>query len=98
MVQMRKKLRSIDGIRMEYVKRYPDSTLTKSNVEVKIFSSQWGYYWRKTGQGYTPNPHESQTYTIAEAFAKTKHCGPEKKIWFIYVDRATKVLDNVTVA
>ena len=79
------------GIKMEYMKKYPDSKRSHSDRMVKIFSNEHGYYYRGAGAGYTAFPDESETRTLQSAFARTSHCGKEKKIWFIYVDQTHQI-------
>jgi len=47
-----------------------------------IWSGEWQAYWRAGGNGYTKSADEAGWYTIAAAYARTKHCGPEKQIAF----------------
>ena len=66
---------------LERLKRWPG--LFKRFQKVRIFSAEWGYFWRGNGIGYTSNPEESDVKTIEDAFKQTRHCGPEKRIQFI---------------
>ena len=63
---------------LERVKRWPQ---LKTRFDfVRIYSAEWGAYWRGTGQGYTETPAESAVLSFDAAFCMTSHCGPEKKI------------------
>jgi hypothetical protein len=68
---------------LERLKRWPK--LKKRFQRVKIYSAEWGAYWRGAGQGYTQNPIESETLDINVAFKMTRGCRSEKKIQFIGV-------------
>lgn len=78
--------RRSDRETVERIKRWP--SLMKRFQRVRIYSAQWGYYWRGTGQGYTSNPLESDVLDIEVAFEMTRHCGPEKKIQFVCSEAA----------
>lgn len=49
---------------------------------VTIWSREHLAWWREDGRGYTRDPFEASRYSFEEAFKRTKHCGPEKKIVF----------------
>ncbi len=66
---------------LERIKRWP--SLLKRFPRVRIYSAEHHAYWRGTGQGYTDQTESSTVMDIEEAFAKTRHCGPEKRIRFI---------------
>ena len=66
---------------LERIKRWPK--LMDRFPKVRIYSAEWTAYWRGKGNGYTEDPRESHVWDIKEAFEKTSHCGPEKKIQFI---------------
>ncbi|MND21774.1 hypothetical protein D3C80_121440 [compost metagenome] len=66
---------------LERLKRWPQ--LRSRFPIVRIYSAEWGYFWRGTGQGYTSNPAESQAMSIDEAFRRTCHCDPDKRIQYI---------------
>jgi hypothetical protein len=53
------------------------------NVDlVRIYSDEHGAYWRPNGSGYTIRVNAAGIYTLADATARTAHCGPEKRIEF----------------
>ena len=58
------------------------------NPSVYIWSDEHRAFWRPNGSGYTSNPLDAGVYTFREAYEKTAHCGPEKKIMFYPVDCA----------
>jgi len=51
-------------------------------VKVHIYSRQWNTWWRPDGNGYTNEIEEAGIYTFEDAWRRTCHCGPEKKIEF----------------
>jgi|KBSMisStaDraftv2_1062788.scaffolds.fasta_scaffold03115_13 hypothetical protein len=49
---------------------------------VFIWSGEHRLWWRPHYAGYTSKIEEAGIYTFEDAFAHTRHCGPEKKIVF----------------
>jgi hypothetical protein len=49
---------------------------------VRIWSDQWGAYWRAEAAGYTSEIDQAGLYEPADAFAHTRELGPEKRIEF----------------
>ncbi len=76
--------RYTDRETLERIKRWP--SLVNRFLRVRIYSAQWGAYWRGSGQGYTEDSQASDIIEIEEAFKKTRHCGPEKRIQFVRAD------------
>lgn len=66
---------------LERIARWP--SLMARFSRVRIYSAEWGAFWRNTGQGYTGDSAESAVWSTEKAFARTRHCGPEKKIQFV---------------
>lgn len=54
--------------------------------EVYIYSKQWKAFWRPNARGYTDKPEEAWVLTLAEALEYTNDCGPEKKIFYKFLD------------
>jgi hypothetical protein len=52
---------------------------------VRIYSDQWGAFWRSGRAGYTSQRNEAGIYTFAEAFDATCHCGSEKHIYYQFI-------------
>jgi hypothetical protein len=52
---------------------------------VRIWSAEHCAFWRPKGCGYTTQLAEAGRWWIGDAFAKTRHCGPEKRIWFAFI-------------
>lgn len=65
---------------LERVKRWPQ--LLKRFSKVRIYSAEHMAYWRGTGQGYTLDKSESALWDFEDAFKRTNHCCPQKRIQF----------------
>lgn len=52
---------------------------------VSIWSREHHAWWRPNGCGYTTKAEEAGTWSFADAYDTTKHCGPEKKIVYYAV-------------
>lgn len=52
---------------------------------VRIYSGQWGAFWRENRSGYTFKKEEAGVYSIEDAFDATCHCGPEKFIKYDFI-------------
>lgn len=50
--------------------------------ECRIYSGEHRLWWRPSGFGYTGSELEAAVEPFAEAFRRTSHCGPEKRIRF----------------
>lgn len=48
--------------------------------KVRIWSAEHQAWWRANRCGYTVHPEAAGTYSFAEAWEATRHCGPEKRI------------------
>lgn len=53
-----------------------------ANDACLIWSGEHGLYWRADAAGYTNQRDEAGRYTIGTAYAKTRHCDPDKRIEF----------------
>lgn len=49
---------------------------------VFIYSSEHHAYWRSNGNGYVCDIEGAGHYLFEDAWDRTKHCGPEKRIEF----------------
>lgn len=52
---------------------------------VRVWSEEHRAWWRPTGNGYTTAEAGAGVYDFADAYERTKHCGPEKRIEFFFV-------------
>lgn len=68
---------------LERLKRWPSLLQKFKDCEVWIYSDEHNLYWRPSGGGYTAAITHAGTYSIEDAFARTRHAGPEKGIRFI---------------
>ena len=50
--------------------------------DVRIWSAEHRLYWRPNGQGYTSDRSEAGVYKFEDAVRRTRHCGPEKRIFY----------------
>lgn len=56
---------------------------TMAGRRVMIWSQEHGAFWRSNGCGYVETRNGAGIYRFEDAFARTRHCGPEKKIMFV---------------
>ena len=71
-----------DGfISLEAIKANPELASRFNSMQCRIYSDQWGYYWRERCAGYG-KADEAGIYDFDYALNLTDHCGPEKGIWF----------------
>lgn len=54
------------------------------NSLCRIYSAQWGYYWRANCAGYS-SKSDAGAYAFKDAYMHTRHCGREKGIWYDFV-------------
>jgi hypothetical protein len=48
--------------------------------KVRIYCGQHMAYWRTKAHGYTDDPEQAVIFPGHEAYANSKHCGPEKQV------------------
>jgi len=53
---------------------------------VYIYSNEHDAYWRTDGHGYTSDGLEAGLFRFEEAWDRTNHVGPEKRIEFRLVE------------
>lgn len=70
---------------LKAIKDNPSLLESMGNPMCRIYSAEWGYYWRPKGAGYG-SQSEAGLYSFQDAYMTTKHCGPEKRIWYEFVD------------
>ncbi|HLY89069.1 MAG TPA: hypothetical protein VKQ27_08800 [Acetobacteraceae bacterium] len=68
---------------LEHYKRNPDRV--PAGRMVRIWSAEWSAFWRPNGCGYTTQLAEAGRFLIQDAFAKTRGCDPDKRIWFAFI-------------
>jgi hypothetical protein len=73
---------------LERLKRWP--YLASRFPRVRIYSAEYGAWWRGKGNGYTVDAKASDVWDIGEAFARTIHCGPEKRIQYVSAEVTTE--------
>jgi hypothetical protein len=60
----------------------PEKLQFAGDTPVRIWSGEHGAYWRAGGSGYVACACGAGLYSLADAYRRTKHCGPEKRIAF----------------
>jgi hypothetical protein len=90
-------------ISLRHFQRNPIVTLGQHGHKwVRIWSDEHRAYWRSTG-GYVVDRAGAGVFTVFDAYNRTAHCGPEKKIWFEWhrpdeilslADRAEREAEN----
>ncbi|MBW5801146.1 hypothetical protein [Halomonas elongata] len=65
----------------QHLRRHPEKL--ERFDRVRIWSDEWGMWWRPSASGYTPNTEEAGVYDAYDAWARVKHCGPEKRITLV---------------
>jgi hypothetical protein len=53
--------------------------------KVLIWSAQWLAWWRPESAGYTSAINDAGIYDFDDAYKRTLHCGPEKRIEYITI-------------
>src|SRR4051812_46871407 len=54
-----------------------------SGKRVLIYSREHQAFWRPNGCGYVGGRDGAGVYRFEDAWSRTRHCGPEKKIMFV---------------
>lgn len=50
------------------------------DAKVRIYSREHHCWWRRDGCGYATDIAEAGAYTFEDAFARSRHCDPSKRI------------------
>jgi hypothetical protein len=58
--------------------------------KVRIWSDEWRAWWRPNGNGYTDDEAQAWVLPFPEAYDRTHHCGPEKKINYFAVSSGVR--------
>lgn len=81
---------------LEHIKAHPEKRERFSLVH--IWSAQHGMWWATDGAGYASDQRHAGTFTMQDAWARTSHCGPEKRIVYVSMNqdqRPTKAVPTV---
>lgn len=78
-------LNKINSIRRKSPSKIAEYLKKHGEKPVRIWSGQWGAYWRAGRAGYAMQRNEAGTYTLSDAFDATSHCGPEKQIYYDFI-------------
>ena len=70
----------------QHLKKHPEKL--ERFDKVRIWSGQWGAWWRPDGAGYTERKEHAGIYGIDSAWACVSHCGREKKISLLSLDQS----------
>jgi hypothetical protein len=77
----------MNRVALEAAKQSPDlQQLIASAPTVRIWTEQWRAWWRGNGSGYTDDAAQAGRYPGSDAWARSKHAGPEKGIVYELVD------------
>lgn len=74
--------------RHQDLKRKGGKLKEREDILVYIYSGQWRAFWRANASGYTGDLSQSGVYTLADAWRRTSHCGPEKQIYYLVKEDA----------
>lgn len=81
-----------DARSLRLFQRSPDKVGNFADAQVRIWSEEHRAYWRRSaagaGNGYTVHPDQAGIVALPHAFLLTRHCDPEKEIWFEFVRAA----------
>lgn len=69
----------------------PASAATLAGELCLIWSGEHSAWWRPGGAGYTVHSEAAGIYTVADAYARTRHCDPSKMIRFERLTRTPPV-------
>jgi hypothetical protein len=70
------------GVSLVLLKVNPKLISQISDLDVLIYSGEWGGYWRSGGSGYTYHKSEAGVYDFKDAYKRSGHCGDEKAIYY----------------
>lgn len=68
--------------KLERFKRWPSLLQKWNDKKVRIWSGEHDSYWRADGAGYTCDGLEAGVYVFQDAYNRTNHCDPSKRIEF----------------
>jgi hypothetical protein len=77
---------AVDGVEtLERMKHWPSLKAQWLGRKVQIYSAEHASYWRANGQGYTLIKAEAGIYDFHDAWDRTSHCDPSKKIRYVHI-------------
>lgn len=77
---------------LQHLLRHPEKLARFEKV--RIWSGEWKQWWMPNGQSYSPNIEDAGIYDVEDAFKRTRHCGPEKKIKLVAVSQETTPINK----
>lgn len=73
-------------ITLRTARRRPELQAKFEGERVRIWSGEHLLWWRG-GSGYTAEESEAAIFEWADAWARTSHCGDEKRITYVGVGK-----------
>ena len=70
-------------LELQKLKRWPKLARHLQGRKVRIWSGEWGSWWRPGGNGYTCDSSEAGIFVFEDALARSRHAGPEKQIEYV---------------
>lgn len=70
---------------------YEPERAPDAGPDTRIWSGEHRAWWRANRSGYTTDEQAAGIYSFEEAYAATRHCGPEKQIELQIVDASIRV-------
>jgi hypothetical protein len=76
-----------DGVEhLVRLQRWPGLLRRYAGTYVRIWSNEHEAYWRANASGYCTDGLEAGVYAFEDAWERTKHCDPEKRITFRFAN------------
>ena len=79
-------------------RRRPQDAIGLDGYDVVIWSDEHHAYFRSEALGYTTELDQAGVFEFGDAYARTKHTGAEKKIWFYRVKHVENLIDDTFTA
>lgn len=71
----------------QHLRRHPEKLARFGIGPVRIWSGQWGAWWRKDGAGYTDDITQAGEFLTHDAWRHISGAGPEKRIDVVSIPR-----------